>query len=56
MTKRPDPSTDPVVPISANINWMTCSGCLCMRLQISGILAKIVFLFPSRMICGGAIV
>lgn len=26
MTRRPAPSTLPVVPISAKRNWMTCSG------------------------------
>ena len=50
-----EPSTEPVVPISANINAMTCSGVLRMRLQISVTFAKIVFLFPSRWMDGGAI-
>lgn len=45
------PSTDPEVPNSANIKLVTCSSLLFMRLQISGILAKIVFLFPSLKHC-----
>jgi hypothetical protein len=56
MTRRAEPSTEPVVPISANINWMTCSGCRCMRLQMSLMFVKIVFLLPSRASEGGAIV
>ncbi len=56
MTRRPEPSTEPLVPISANMYWMTCSGCRCMRLQISETLAKMDFLLPSRRICGGAMV
>ena len=56
ITNRPEPSTEPVVPISANMNWITCSGGLCIRLQISETLAKMVFLLPSRATWGGAMV
>lgn len=56
MTSRPWPSTEPVVPISAKRNWITCSGCRCMRLQISVTFANTDFLLPSRWIDGGAMV
>lgn len=56
MTNLPEPSTLPVVPISAKRNWMTCSGDLCIRLQISATFAKMERRTPSRRICGGAIV
>ena len=35
MTSRPAPSTLPVVPISENRNWITCSGCKEMRTLIN---------------------
>ena len=54
MTKRPAPSTEPVVPISANKNWITCFWlCRCIRLQISVTFANMDFLFPSRWMDGG---
>ena len=72
MTRRPAPSTEPVVPISAKRNWMTCSGwggvngkregrkgertCLCIFLHMSVTFAKMDFLFPSRKSWGGAMV
>ena len=56
ITNLPDPSTEPVVPNSANKYCMTCSGCRCIRLQMSLIFAKILFLLPSRWMEGGAIV
>ena len=35
------------------MNCVTCSSLLFIRLQISGMLAKMVFLLPSRRHCGG---
>ena len=55
MTSRFDPSTEPDVPNSANKNCVTCSSLRFIRLQISAIFAKIVFLLPSRRHCGGGI-
>lgn len=55
ITKRLLPSTLPLVPNSANRNWVTWSSCLFIFLQISLMLAKIVFLFPSLSTCGGGI-
>jgi hypothetical protein len=56
MTNLCAPSTDPWVPNSEYKNWMTCSGCRCIRRQISVKLAKTVFFVPSRATWGGTIV
>lgn len=55
MTNLREPSIEPLVPISANRNWVMCSSERFNRFAISGRLAKIVFLFPSRKHCGGGI-
>jgi len=54
MTKRPLPSTLPVVPISTSRKEITCAGSRCIRLHISPIFANTDFLFPSRWMDGGA--
>lgn len=48
ITNRLEPSTLPLVPNSANKNCVTCSSVRFIRLQISAMLAKMVFLLPSR--------
>ena len=55
MTSRLLPSTEPLVPSSANRYAVTCSSDLFMRLQMSARFPKMVFLLPSRMHCGGGI-
>lgn len=50
------PSIDPWVPNSAYKNINTCSGCLCIRRQMSTKLANDVFFVPSRLTIGGTIV
>nr|ACR37137.1 unknown [Zea mays] len=41
------PSRDPLVPISASKNIITCSGCLCIVLHKSMKFTKTVFFVPS---------
>lgn len=47
ITNRWLPSIDPSVPSSAIINWKTCSGLLCIILQISWKLTHKVFFVPT---------
>jgi hypothetical protein len=55
ITNRRLPSTEPEVPSSASRYRVMWSSVRFMRLATSVMLAKMVFLLPSRMHCGGGI-